>query len=186
MSFSASTCITNTGTSQLGPTLFFYSDTNGFQSSFGSAPTLSLTGENCPYIMENIPDGTTIVRIIDPTTNCCLDINLESSDLCNICNLDFDVYETQTVSEIVAGNLIGSCDDNISDYIINWYGPGEGSTNLAFTSGYGTEFQDIGWDWTHPLTGSQSPLVEAGIYTPVIDRVIVNGTAFSLTGAPNT
>jgi hypothetical protein len=186
MSFSASTCITNTGTTQLGPTLYFYSDVTGFGTSFGSDLTENLIGENCPYIMENIPDGTTIVRIIDPLTNCGVDIVLQSSDLCNICNLNFDVYETQTVSQIVAGNLVGSCDDDISDYIINWYGPGEGSANLAFTSGYGTEFANIGWDNTHPLTGSQSPLVEAGIYTPVIDRVIVNGTAFSSTGAPGT
>jgi hypothetical protein len=186
MSFSASTCITNTGTTQLGSTLYFYSDVTGFGTSFGSDLTENLIGENCPYIMENIPDGTTIVRIVDLTTECFVDITLQSGDLCNICNLNFDVYETQTVSQIVAGNLIGSCDDNISDYIINWYGPGEGSTNLAFTSGYGTEFANIGWDNTHPLTGSQSPLVEAGVYTPVIDRVIVNGTSFSSTGAPGT
>jgi hypothetical protein len=186
MSFSASTCITNTGTTQLGPTLYFYSDVTGFGTSFGSDLTENLIGENCPYIMENIPDGTTIVRIIDPLTNCGVDIVLQSSDLCNICNLNFDVYETQTVSQIVAGNLVGSCDDDISDYIINWYGPGEGSTNLAFTSGYGTEFANIGWDNTHPLTGSSSPLIQAGIYTPVIDRVIVNGAAFSSTGAPGT
>ena len=186
MSFSASTCITNTGTTQLGSTLYFYSDVTGFGTSFGSDLTENLIGENCPYIMENIPDGTTIVRIVDLTTDCFVDITLQSGDLCNVCNLNFDVYETQTVSQIVAGNLVGSCDDNISDYIINWYGPGEGSTNLAFTSGYGTEFADIGWNRTHPLTGSSSPLIEAGIYTPVIDRVIVNGTAFSSTGAPGT
>jgi hypothetical protein len=186
MSFSAQTCITNTGTTQLGPTLYFYSDVNGYQGDFGSDLTENLIGDNCPYIMENIPDGTTIVRVIDPTTNCCLDINLQSNDLCNVCDLNFDVYETQTVSQIVVGNLVGSCDDNISDYIINWYGPGEGSTNLAFTSGYGTEFADIGWNNTHPLTGSQSPLVEAGVYRPVIDRVIINGTTFSSTGAPGT
>jgi hypothetical protein len=186
MSFSASTCITNTGTTELGPTLLFYSDVTGFGTSFGSDSTENLIGDNCPYIMENIPDGTTIVRIIDPVTNCGVDIVLQSSDLCNICNLNFDVYETQTVSQIVAGNLVGSCDDDISDYIINWYGPGEGSTNLAFTSGFGTEFADIGWDNTHPLTGSSSPLIQAGVYTPVIDRVIVNDVAYSTTGAPGT
>lgn len=186
MSFSASTCITNTGTTELGPTLFFYSDVTGFGTSFGSDSTENLIGDNCPYIMENIPDGTTIVRIIDPVTNCGVDIVLQSSDLCNICNLNFDVYETQTVSQIVAGNLVGSCDDNISDYIINWYGPGEGSTNIAFTSGYGTEFANIGWDNTHPLTGSSSPLIQAGVYTPVIDRVIVNDVAYSTTGATGT
>jgi len=185
MSFSAQTCITNTGTTQLGPTLYFYSNTSGFQNSFGSDSTINLTGNNCPYTMENIPDGTTVIRIIDPITNCCVDINLQSNDLCNVYNLDFDIYETQTVSQIVAGNLIGDNVD-ITDYIINWYGPGSGSTELAFTSGYGTAFTDIGWDLTHPLTGSSSPIIEAGIYTPVIDRVVIDGNTFSLTGAPDT
>jgi hypothetical protein len=186
MSFSAQTCITNTGTTQLGPTLYFYSDVNGYQGVFGSDSTENLIGGNCPYTMENIPDGTTVVRIIDPTTNCCNDITLQSNDLCNVYNLNFDVYETQTVSQIVAGNLIGDTVSDISDYIINWYGPGEGSTELAFTSGYGTEFSDIGWDLTHPLTGSSSPIIEAGVYTPVIDRVVIDGNTFSLTGAPDT
>jgi hypothetical protein len=185
MSFSAQTCITNTGTTQLGPTLYFYSDISGYQGSFGSDSTQNLIGNNCPYTMQNIPDGTTVVRIIDPTTNCCLNINLQSNDLCNTYNLNFDVYDTQTVSQIVAGNLIGDNVD-VTDYIISWYGPGEGSTELAFTSGYGTEFSDIGWDLTHPLTGSSSPIIEAGVYTPVIDRVVVNGTSFSLTGSPDT
>ena len=186
MSFSAQTCLTNSGTTQLGPTLYFYSDVNGYQGSFGSDSTENLIGGNCPYTMENIPDGTSIVRIIDPTSNCCVDITLQSNDLCNVYNLNFDVYETQTVSQIVAGNLIGDTANNISDYIINWYGPGEGSTELAFTSGYGTAFSDIGWDLTHPLTGNSSPIIEAGIYTPVIDRVIIDGNTFSLTGSPDT
>jgi hypothetical protein len=186
MSFSAQTCLTNSGTTQLGPTLYFYSDITSYQGSFGSDSTDNLVGDNCPYTMENIPDGTSIVRIIDPSTNCCNDITLQSNDLCNVYNLNFDVYETQTVSQIVAGNLIGDTVSDISDYIINWYGPGEGSTELAFTSGYGTEFSNIGWDLTHPLTGSSSPIIEAGVYTPVIDRVIVDGTTFSLTGAPDT
>jgi hypothetical protein len=186
MSFSAQICLTNTGTTQLGPTLYFYSDITSYQGSFGSDSTDNLVGDNCPYTMENIPDGTSIVRIIDPSTNCCNDITLQSNDLCNTYNLNFDVYETQTVSQIVAGNLIGDTVSDISDYIINWYGPGEGSTELAFTSGYGTEFSNIGWDLTHPLTGSSSPIIESGVYTPVIDRVIVDGTTFSLTGAPDT
>lgn len=186
MSFSAQICLTNTGTTQLGPTLFFYSDITSYQGSFGSDSTVNLSGDNCPYTMENIPDGTSIVRIIDPSTNCCNDITLQSNDLCNTYNLNFDVYETQTVSQIVAGNLIGDTVSDISDYIINWYGPGEGSTELAFTSGYGTAFSDIGWDLTHPLTGNSSPIIEAGVYTPVIDRVIVDGNTFSLTGAPDT
>lgn len=186
MSFSTQICLTNTGTTQLGPTLYFYSDVTGYQGSFGSDSTDNLVGNNCPYTMENVPDGTTIVRIIDPITNCCVDITLQSNDLCNVYNLNFDVYETQTVSQIVAGNLVGETVSNISDYIINWYGPGEGSTELAFTSGYGTAFTDIGWDLTHPLTGNSSPIVEAGVYTPVIDRVVIDGNTFSLTGSPNT
>ena len=61
MSFSASTCITNTGTTELGPTLLFYSDVTGFGTSFGSDSTENLIGDNWPYIMENIPDGTILI-----------------------------------------------------------------------------------------------------------------------------
>ena len=186
MSITASTCITFTGYENLGNTLNLYSNIDNYSISFASIPTADITGENCPYLISGIPDGTTSIQFRDPTSSCCVVIFLENNDLCNNCNLTFDLYETQTVSQIIAGNLIGSCDDNITDYIINWYGPGLNSTNIAFTSGYGTAFADIGWNHTHPLTDEQSPLVGPGVYKPVIDRVIVNGNTFTSTGEPGT
>lgn len=182
MSITASTCITFTGYEPIGNTLNLYSNIDNFASSFGSVLTTQITGSSCPYIMSGIPDGTTSVQLRDPISLCCTTIFLQNNNVCVNCTLDFDVYETQTVSQIVAGNLVGSCDDNITDYIINWYGPEENSTNIAFTSGYGTVFQNVGWDLTHPLTGSFSPLVESGTYRPVIERVIINGITYSSSG----
>ncbi len=182
MSITASTCITFTGYEPLGNTLNLYSNIDNFASSFGTVLTTQITGSSCPYIISGIPDGTTSVQLRDPVSLCCTTIFLQNNNLCVNCTLDFDIYETQTVSQIVAGNLVGSCDDNITDYIINWYGPEENSTNIAFTSGYGTVFQNVGWDLTHPLTGSFSPLVESGTYRPVIERVIINGITYSSSG----
>jgi hypothetical protein len=174
MSFSALTCITFTGTTPLGPTIYFYSNLDGFISSFGNAPLLSLVGENCPYTITGIPDGTTTIRLKDPTTNCCVDIPIDSTlDLCIFCDFGFDIYSATTVSEIIAGDLTGACDSNITDYLINWYGPGIGSTNVAFTSGKGSEFS---YTWTHPLTGNSAILVESGVYTPKVESVVINGT----------
>ena len=174
MSFSALTCITFTGTTPLGPTIYFYSNLDGFISSFGNAPLLSLVGENCPYTITGIPDGTTTIRLKDPTTNCCVDIPVSSTvDLCIFCDFGFNEYSATTVSEIIAGDLTGTCDSNITDYLINWYGPGIGSTNVAFTSGKGSEFA---YTWTHPLTGNSSILVESGVYTPKVESVVINGT----------
>lgn len=182
MSITASTCITFTGYEPLGSTLTLYSNIDNFTSPFGTVLLTSITGNSCPYIMSGIPDGTTSIQLKDPVSLCCTTIFLQNNNLCVNCTLDFDIYETQTVSQIVAGNLVGSCDDNITDYIINWYGPEENSTNIAFTSGYGTVFQNVGWDLTHPLTGSFSPLVESGTYRPVIERVIINGITYSSSG----
>ena len=174
MSFSALTCITFTGTTPLGPTIYFYSNIDGFVSSFANAPLSSLVGENCPYTITGIPDGTTTVRFKDPTTNCCVDIPVSPTiDLCVFCDFGFNEYSATTVSEIVAGDLTGTCDTNITDYVVNWYGPGIGSTNVALTSGKGDTFN---YGWTHPLTGDSSVLITPGIYTPVVESVVINGT----------
>jgi hypothetical protein len=59
------------------------------------------------------------------------------------------------------------------------YGP-DSTTNVAFTSGFGTEFTP--YDLTHPLTGNNSPTALSGEYIPVIDKIKLNGLNFSQTG----
>ena len=131
MSFSASTCLTYTGNTPLGATLYFYSDFDSFTSPFGSVATNLIVGGNCPYIITGIPDGATIIRLKDYTSGCCVDIPIQSSDLCIVCNLQFDVLSATTVSQIVAGNLLTTCEDQVTDYVVYWYGPNS-STNVGY------------------------------------------------------
>ena len=180
MSFSASTCLTNSGTVALGGTFNIYSNYDEYTSPFQTNVSYtSLFGPLCPYVMGNVPNGTTSIRIVDITTNCCATIDLLSNNLCTTCELSFDSYQTNNISRIVAGELTGSCENDITDYRIFWYGPNS-STNLAFTSGYGSTFTP--YSLTHPLVGINSPMVEAGIYIPVVDKVKLNGLNYSQTG----
>ncbi len=175
--FSASTCLTNLGTTPLGPTLYAYSDTDGYLISFASVLTSQISGSSCPYILTNIPEGTIYVRLIDPITSCCITLPVQSDNFCNTCDLGFDLYPLETNSQILAGNLTGSC-ENITDYRIFWYGPNS-DVNIAFTSGKGSLYS---YSFTHPLTGSSFIFANAGYYTPVIDRVRISGITFSNTG----
>jgi hypothetical protein len=180
MPFSASTCLTNSGTVALGGTFNIYSNYDGYITPFQTNVSYtSLFGPLCPYVMGNVPNGTTSIRIVDITTDCCATLELLSNDLCTTCELSFDSYQTNNVGIIVAGELTGSCENDITDYKIFWYGPNS-STNLAFTSGYGSTFSP--YDLTHPLLGINSPMVEAGTYIPVIDKVKLNGLNYSQTG----
>lgn len=180
MSFSASTCLTNTGTIPLGGLFNIYSDVDQFFNAFQTDVTyIELFGGNCPYIMGNVPNGTTSIKIIDTLTKCCVTIDLLSNDLCTTCDLSFDTYQSNIIGRIVAGQLTGSCENEITDYKIFWYGP-DSTTNVAFTSGFGSEFAP--YDLTHPLTGNNSPTALSGEYIPVIDKIKLNGLEFSQTG----
>jgi hypothetical protein len=180
MPFSASTCLTNSGTVALGGTFNIYSNVDNYTSPFQTNVTYSqLFGPLCPYVMGNVPNGTNTIRIIDIISTCCATLELLSNDLCTTCELSFDSYQTNNVGRIVAGELTGSCENNITDYRIYWYGPNS-LTNIAFTSGYGSAFSP--YDLTHPLLGINSPTVLAGTYTPVVDKVKLNGLNYSQTG----
>lgn len=179
MSFSASTCLTNSGTTPLGGLFDIYSNVDQYFNAFQSNVTYSqLFGGNCPYIMGNVPDGTTSIKIIDRLTKCCVTIDILSNDLCTTCDLNFDTYQSTSIGQIVAGNLTGNCDNQISDYQIFWYGPNSTST-LAFTSGFGN---NLTYQYTHPLTGTNAVIQPSGVYTPVINQVKINGVDFSQTG----
>lgn len=180
MSFSASTCLTNSGTIALGGLFNIYSDIDQYFNAFQTDVTYSeLFGGNCPYIMGNVPNGTTSIKIIDTLTKCCVTLDILSNDLCTTCDLSFDSYQSNIIGRIVAGELTGSCENEITDYKIFWYGP-DSTTNVAFTSGFGNEFAP--YDLTHPLTGNNSPTALSGEYIPVIDKIKLNGLEFSQTG----
>ena len=180
MPFSASTCLTDLGTTLLGGTFNIYSNVNNYTSPFQTNVSYtSLFGPLCPYVMGNVPDGTTTIRIIDTLSKCCATLDLLSNDLCTTCELEFDSYQTNNIGRIVAGELTGSCENDITEYRIFWYGP-DSTTNIAFTSGYGSTFAP--YSLTHPLIGINSPMVESGTYIPVIDKIKLNGLNYSQTG----
>ena len=182
MPFSASTCLTDLGTTLLGGTFNIYSNVNNYTLPFQTNVSYtSLFGPLCPYVMGNVPDGTTTIRIIDILSKCCATLDLLSNDLCTTCDLEFDSYQTNTIGLIVAGELTGSCENDITDYRIIWYGPNS-STNIAFTSGFGQDINFLPRDFTHPLVGISSPMQPAGTYIPVIDKVKLNGLNYSQTG----
>jgi len=177
MTFSASTCLTYTGTTPLGNTIYVFSDADSFSSYFTTIPLSAITGNNCPYIITGIPIGATIIRLQDYATGCCADIPIQCSDFCVTCDLNFTLLSASTVSQIVAGNLTGSC-DTITDYVINWYGPNS-TTEVGYISGFGSEFD---YQFPHPLTGTSAIFAQAGTYIPVVDKVIISGYTFSQTG----
>jgi len=171
MTFSASTCLSYTGTTTLTGPISAYTSSGVFIT----AVTLNQI-TNCPLVLTGIPDGTTTIQLKSANNFCC-DIPLTCNDLCTTCDLDFSLYQSTSVGRIEVGNLTGSCDNLISDYKISWYGPNS-TTQLAFTSGFGNG----SYEYTHPLTGTRAVIQPVGVYTPVINQVNLNGLNFSQTG----
>lgn len=178
MSFSASTCLSYTGTTTLTNPLLLYSDFDSYSSSFGSLSLSAITGGNCPYIINNIPDGTTKIKILSKN-NYCVFIDISCNQICDVCDLNFSAFtNVNSIGKISVSNLTGSCQSNISDYLINWYGP-DSITNLAFTSGKGTNYT---YGYQHPITDL---LTIGGTYRPRIQKIVLSGITFSPTGGTN-
>ena len=188
MPFSTSFCLTNIGNLPSNTTLSFYSNVDGYTTPlFGqsSVPLLSVTGANCPYTLTNVTDGTTTIKVQTSSGNCCAVINVSPNNPCSFCNLGFDYFLPNTISQIVAGNLTGSCDSVISDYRIDWYEiSNPNSPVFKFTTGpaagpAGSTFGPI--LHTHPLVGTTAVPVPNGIYNPVLTKVEINGIKYSST-----
>ena len=185
MSFSASTCLTDLGTTPLGPTLKIYSNPTA-PSSPGTfvldVPTADVTGGNCPYVYE-LPDGTTSIRLSDPVSGCYCDIPITNvENICITCDLNFISYEPTTVGKIVAGDISGSCDNNITDYLIYWYETSD-PTTVKFTSGKGSDFSYL---YPHPLSGLTAVPATSGTYSAVLQKIKLDGVIYSKTGGTGT
>jgi len=184
MSFTASTCLTYTGTTPLSGFMNIYSSSDFNTPLYSNVPLSAMTAPNCPYNFV-VPDGTTLIRLVDPGTLCYIDMPISSNDLCATCNLGLN-FVTGGTASISAGILTGSCQSTMTDYVINWYGPTSNS-NIQFSSGQGSAFSSQ-YSAIHPFTGgtSNSPvIVPGGFYVPIITKVIVSGLTFSLTGGTN-
>jgi hypothetical protein len=182
MSFSVSACLSNTGTSPLGPTLSVYSNPVSTLNPgifVRTIPTTSITGANCPFTFL-VPDGTENIRIFDPVSFCYVDIAVSNNNVCYTCTLGLSGVTNNLTSLINVNGLSGTCDNDISNFVIDWYGPAP-STSLAFTSGKGTLFSGE-YQYTHPINNVNSPILIDGTYTSRIRKVELNGVKFSSTG----
>ena len=182
MSTTVQVCLTNTGTSPLGPNLNIYSNPTSpllHGSLLEVVPTTIITGNNCPYLLV-VPNTTTTVRIFDPISLCYVDILVTSSDVCVTCSLGISGVTDNLASYISVYGLSGTCDNDISNFTLEWYGPNS-STNLAFTSGKGNLFT---YEYTHPINSVSSPLLLPGTYISKVKNVELNGIKFSSTGGP--
>jgi len=178
MSQTVSLCLTNTGNTTLSSTINIYSDYNtGWTLIDSNVPLSSITGSQCPYVLI-APDGTNNIRLIDNVSHCFLDINLKSTASCDTCSFGLKNYSATTVGTISSGILTGTCQANISEYLINWYGP-DSTTTIAFSTGSGSTFPH---QYNHPFSGVSSIPAQAGTYYPVLENVIISGYSFSNTG----
>jgi hypothetical protein len=162
----------------------------------------------CPYTLSGIPNGATQLLIIDqcdgagkptkafippsedpaPTTDCCYAIiNIASSpsvtsSFCATCSLDFDVFSSSYVGQIVAGNLTSTC-GSVTDYTIGWYLNGDYSAP-ELISGTGSAF--IPYQFSHPLSGNSSVPALAGNWEGIIHDISINGVVYSsVSGSAN-
>jgi len=184
--FSAATCLTyNPGPVPATGPFDIYLNNNYDVPPYNLTPiNLSqISGSSCPYIIE-VPTGTTVINFKDIPTSYCITIPVQDNNICQTCNLGLSLYSASTSSVITAGFLTGSCQSSITDYKINWYGP-DNTTTLAFSSGSGI-YANPASTYTHPLSGpGRSIPSTAGVYTPVIQNVTVNGYSYSNTGGTN-
>ena len=180
MSFSAATCITfNPGTQMSSGPFDIFLDSDYTSTPIVTGISLqSLTPPNCPFVIQNIPNGTLNLGIKDTVKDYCITIPIEDNDICNNCDLGLSQYSASTISKLYCGELTGSC--QITDYLINWYGPNS-TTNLYRTSGpQGSIFNP---ELENPFSTSiTAPSVPDGVYTPVIDKIVISGITFSNTG----
>jgi hypothetical protein len=152
---------------------------------------------NCPYLLTNVPVGATQLLVIDNCTSnptlpgvtvptsqellidCCyalIDVPQEPPPpFCVSCSLDFDVFSSSFVGQIIAGNLTSTCGP-VTDYTIGWYKDGNYSSP-EFISGYGNAF--VPYQLTHPLAGNTAPYVTAGDWEGIIHDIAINGVTYS-------
>jgi hypothetical protein len=184
--FSAATCITyNPGPVPATGPFDIYLNNNYDVPPYNLTPiNLSqISGSSCPYIIE-VPTGTTVINFKDIPTSYCITIPVQDNNICQTCNLGLSLYSASTSSVITAGFLTGSCQTPIVDYKINWYGP-DNTTTFAFSSGGGAYANPVS-TYTHPLSGPGRSIPSiAGVYTPIIEKVKINGYTYSNTGGTN-
>ena len=105
--------------------------------------------------------------------------------MCTTCDLNFNTFTSPSVGNIVAGDITGTCDASVSNYLIYWYDVTDPLTPIfKFSSGKGSMFTP--YDNIHPLTGTSSVLATSGTYDAILEKIELNGVVFSRTGGTGT
>ena len=171
--------LSSSGLTSTSTNFSIYTDYNNYgYPLYKNITNIQLTATTTPFNLL-VPEGSTKLMILDTNNGLKTYADITEVNFCLTCNFDFNVYPLTTVGRLIAGDLTGTCQTNISDYRIFWYGPGVNSTDLAYISGKGSEFV---YDFRHPLTGTSAVFALAGVYTPVIDKIKINGINYSQSG----
>jgi hypothetical protein len=169
-------CLTDLGGFELTDLVNIYSDVDGFTTPIDQnvlIESMASSVENCPYFLNNVPEGTTQIYIETVGGEVCLYLPFQEINLCEECWFGFDVFTSQTIGSLSVGILTAPCTDEITDYAIDWY---NSNGEIELTSGFGDQFE---YTYPHPLTGDQSPPIDPGIYQPIIRQVLINGVIYS-------
>lgn len=176
MSFNVEISITDGGSRPNDRTFTVYGNLDGYVTPIQSGITKTeLTNTETPYFIL-VDDGTTTLRLVDDVEGCYIDIVITNGDFCGVANFTFTSAETNLIGSIDVGDLLGNT-SGLTDYRIFWYNE---TNDIAYISGYGNEFTP--YNFTHPLTGSSAIFAQEGTYSPVVDKVSINGVNYSQTG----
>ena len=168
--------LVDTGNRPLTTPFTLYGDLDNFVNPLLTGIVLSdLIDENTPYFV-SIPEGVTILRLIDTINDCYIDLPISEVDFCGVANFDFSEANTSLIGRIDVGDLLSN-NQGLTDYRIYWYNEND---EVSYISGFGDEFTP--YSFTHPLIGVNSIFAQAGTYKPVIDKVRINGVNYSQSG----
>lgn len=169
----------------------------------GEAPFIAELRDNAPpystiatstgigigeHYFTEVPDGDYIVVITD--VNGCVDYftaeifcpTTTTTTTCPPtdcgCIPEFDTYVTPSIAVIDVGVLVGCA---YEDYVIDWY---DDQNNIVLTTGKTFAHNSIpghslpNVEVIHPLTGTSTVYIEAGIYTARIRYVVIGGLTY--------
>jgi hypothetical protein len=99
------------------------------------------------------------------------------------CSLGLSTYVQNSIGQLICGNLTGSC-GSITAYTIFWY---DSLGNIALKSGFGTFYSFVGpYNYNHPMTVFNSPMLPPDTYTPILQAVTIAGTTYTSSGISGT
>ncbi len=147
-------------------------------------PTPSKTPTNTPTKTLTPTPTTSFGFTPTPTPTPTITPSTGSINLCiPPCSLGLSTYVQNSIGQLICGNLTGSC-GSITAYTIFWY---DSLGNIALKSGFGTFYSFVGpYNYNHPMTVFNSPMLPPDTYTPILQAVTIAGTTYTSSGISGT